>query len=55
MKSTSEETRRRLDAFAEALSEHGDVERAAREAGVGSRRGWKYLKRLKDELGPQAV
>jgi hypothetical protein len=44
-----------LDAFAEALSRHGDVAQAAADVGVSAGSGATYLSRIRKRLGPQAV
>lgn len=43
------------DHFAEALSRHGDIGRAA--AGLGQSKAWgqRQFKAIRDRLGPQAV
>jgi hypothetical protein len=43
-----------IDVFAEALSEHGDIERASRTAGVSLATGRSYFKHIQRELGWQA-
>lgn len=43
------------DAFAEHLSEHGNIARAARECGRSDSWGRAMFRRLCDELGSQAV
>lgn len=43
-----------LNAFAEALAEHGTVSAAAREVGICQQRGSQLLKKIRIELGWQA-
>lgn len=43
-----------IDRFAEHLSEHGDVPRAARETGIKTPYGNALLQRIRKRLGPQA-
>lgn len=50
----SDFNREKLDAFAEALAEHGTVTAAAKTIGVTQQRGSILLARIKAELGEQA-
>lgn len=43
-----------LDRFAEALSEHGSIPRAAAEANIHPSRGYQLFARIRAELGEQA-
>lgn len=43
-----------IDDFAECLSEHGNVSRAADQCGVSASFGRVLLHRIKKRLGPQA-
>lgn len=43
-----------MDVFAENLSRHGDIERAAGAMGRSLRWGSTMLKRIRDRLGEQA-
>ena len=45
---------KRIDLFAEALSESRTVVEAAERSGISRNRATKYLRRIKAELGPQA-
>jgi hypothetical protein len=47
--------RKQLEAFAEALSEHGSVPKAAKEIGCGPSWGRVLMARLRADLGSQAV
>lgn len=47
-------TRKRLDAFAEALAEHGTIAAAAKLVGIGRQRGDQLFAHIRAELGWQA-
>lgn len=45
----------RLEYFAEMLSENLTVTEAAQRTGISRNRANKYLRRIRERLGPQAV
>jgi len=46
--------RSRIEAFAEALAEHGTIAKACTASGISYKTGERYLAEIKRGLGPQA-